>query len=259
MTSKDGSQNHYVYRLVPPAGSEGTSLPLVLFGLAGTISGSVMAAVSMAYRSFAWALFFFLACAISCWFTLAWIAVIRRGRRGHLRFTQNPNGVALTASGALRAFETLVPVVATAATVWLTWQFMLGTAATDLRALVALILVTIVSWQPIITGGRRVTKPQVLALTSSGVSLSGVLELELPWDTFSTVTFDRKKGVVFITVQGSVRFNPADLRCDPALVADLIQYYKDHPEARPEPTDHRVSQRIRFHQFSPLMSPKAEA
>ncbi len=234
------------FALTPPQGSYGTSFPLLGFGIFGTLCGAIMIAV---VPSPAWTVFFLASTGALFWFSIAWIAVIHGGRRGRIRVIQHEAGLLVPASSAMRVLEGGAPGVFLTATAVSVWQLTNGHG--DLRALIGLALLSVIALRPLVRSGRSILTPRAIHLTTGALKVDGAATETLAWGRLSATVFDRKrKAITFTTLDGREVFNPSDLRSDPALVADLINYYCTHPEHRDELGDQRCVQRIRFHQFS---------
>jgi hypothetical protein len=242
----------YDFSLTAPDLSKGTSAVLPALVLLSTPAGVVVALASWANGYLARALFFGMMSLAVTVYLVAYLVTIRGGRRGHLRFSLNGDALTLTASKALRVSEICSAAIISLTVLLLGWRLTSDqVAGTDVRYFMFSLAMMLAGWAPVVRGGKRILDRKQIRLSPARISLLGVGQRHLDWDDFATIEFSRKaKGMVFSADSGRVRFNPTDLRSDPALVADLVQYYKDHPEARPELTDHRVIQRIRFHQFN---------
>jgi hypothetical protein len=239
-----------VVSLTPPPLSAGTTLtpPLLAFFVA--VATTVMAAATRSPGRIGLTVLI-ATLSVELFIAVGVMAtVIGRGRRGYLRFIQDTQGVFLVASRAVRLSEVYVPALSTAVTIWIGWHLTILATFPDIRAFVAMLVISIISWVPALSHRTRILNLNTIRLQPEALVVLGPTETRVLWDDLATAVFERRRGIVLKTEGGPIVVKITDLRCDPALVADLIQYYKDHPEARPELTDHRVTQRIRFHQFN---------
>jgi hypothetical protein len=236
----------HVFQLTAPHGAASMSLPLA----AGVIAVGLTAltfTLSVAGRISPAIFWGTLAIALG-WYAAASVVLARGGRRGWIRITSTDRGVTVIVSRAMALTEIGGGILFTAATAWLGLRTAAGDEA-SLRWVIAMAALLLFSSSGMVRAARSLRNPSNLRLSPTAVTFEQTVPIALAWDSIAAVGFDHR-GMAFTTPTGIAHFRASDLRSDPALIADLIEYYRTHPEARPELTNHRVAQRIRFHQFN---------
>jgi hypothetical protein len=191
------------------------------------------------------------------WWVAGNAAILWPGRSGLVRIRHHPDKTEIIASPVGPFVDVGMASILLSATVWLTYVALeAGITDSDLRPLAVMIGITIVSTIPVFAKHGRIFKRNELCISPFSITQGSTPGLS--WDEITEITYQNGK-LQLLTAAGSEHMALAELKSDPQLVAEIAAFYFKHPEARPELTDHRAIQRIRFHQFSPLMSQKAEA
>lgn len=237
-----------VFRLTGPARSRGSSaaLPSIL-GLM-VICGAIAAmGLGVVPHRPAATIFFGAGTIAMATYLGSLLIAFRGGRWGFMRVVPGESGLAIAVSRAAFLGDLIGTAVLVAAATWLGAQLVSDSAAGPVWFL-GMASFALIAVAGLLKQGRCALQPSLIEVRPAGLLLGAKTLTALPWGALDAVGFDRR-GMAFHAACGVIHVRTTDLRSDPYLVAELIDYYRCHPDQRDELGDHRAIQRIRLHQF----------